>query len=402
MNQIIPEYQQWSHEKLLRYAGMFTWICVGIPLLLTPFYMGESLDLLLYGIWWVAYLAFGKVYWLLARRFRGRSGSQTDIFYLLVLSMCSLIISESSQSGLGGFLNIVLAGALPWFVRLKIGALWLFMINIVLLPVFIQYQGISAMVAVLATALFLGFSAFMFVTALVGLRQYKARDELRRVNAELRATQALLAESTRIGERLRISRELHDLVGHHLTALSLNLEVANHLVTGKASKHVDQAQSLARLLLADVREVVSNLRDDDNLDINKALKRLVEGVPLIEVHLEVSEQVQLNDPELAHVILRSVQELITNCVKHAGAKNLWITLNLDHKQISLVVRDDGRGNDDDIHGNGLNGLKERLLQYGGKMKVSTEPNNGFKVQVCMPTTRAALLEDALAGKKGEE
>ncbi len=72
----------------------------------------------------------------------------------------------------------------------------------------------------------------------------------------------MLTESSRIAERMRISRELHDLVGHHLTALSLNLEVANHLVGGAAQEHVRQAQTVARLLLTDVREAVSQLRED--------------------------------------------------------------------------------------------------------------------------------------------
>src|SRR3546814_12036878 len=78
-----------------------------------------------------------------------------------------------------------------------------------------------------------------------------------RSNSELRATRALLAESSRLSERMRISRELHDLLGHHLTALSLNLEVATHVSSGKAQEHVRQAHTLAKLLLTDVREAVS-------------------------------------------------------------------------------------------------------------------------------------------------
>jgi replicative DNA helicase len=60
---------------------------------------------------------------------------------------------------------------------------------------------------------------------------------------------------------------LHDLLGHHLTALSLNLEVAGHLAQGKAQEHVNQAHTLAKLLLSDVREAVSRLRDDDAIDM---------------------------------------------------------------------------------------------------------------------------------------
>lgn len=383
MDNKIVESQHWSHEKLLRFAGMFTWMCVGIPLLITPFHMGDGLDLAKYLVWWVAYIGFGMMYWTLAQCFEGRHGGQKEIVYLMVLSACSLIISQASESGLGGFLNIVIAGALPWFVRVRIGVVWVILINLLLWPVFTQYEDVGSLLAVLATALFLGFSGFMFVTSLVGLRQYKARDELRQLNAQLRATQALLTESTRVGERLRISRELHDLVGHHLTALSLNLEVANHLVTGNAAEHVNQAQSLARLLLADVREVVSNLRDDDNLDLKKALGRLVEGVPVINVHLNVSEALRISDPERAHVLLRVVQELITNSVKHSSASDMWISLQDEHDKISLHVKDNGRGGDANF-GNGLRGIEERLSHYDGTVSIKTAVGKGFSAQVYMP------------------
>jgi signal transduction histidine kinase len=93
-------------------------------------------------------------------------------------------------------------------------------------------------------------------------------------NAELRATRALLAESARVNERTRISRELHDLLGHHLTALSLNLEVAGHLSEGRVKEHVQQAHTLARLLLTDVREAVSQLREGGAIDLGAALRPL--------------------------------------------------------------------------------------------------------------------------------
>src|SRR5690606_35509497 len=106
---------------------------------------------------------------------------------------------------------------------------------------------------------YVGFTGFAFVTGLVARQQAQAREDQRRLNAELRATRALLAESVRVNERTRISRELHDLLGHHLTALSLNLEIASHLADGAAREHVGQAQTLAELLLSDVREAVSQL-----------------------------------------------------------------------------------------------------------------------------------------------
>src|SRR3546814_18990264 len=113
---------------------------------------------------------------------------------------------------------------------------------------------------------------------MVARQQAQARDEQRRLNAELRATRALLAESARVNERTRISRELHDLLGHHLTALSLNLEVASHITEGKAHDHVGQAHTLARLLLSDVREAGRQHRGNDAIAMSATLLPLDDHV----------------------------------------------------------------------------------------------------------------------------
>jgi len=226
---------------------------------------------------------------------------------------------------------------------------------------------------------------FAFVSSVVVLRQNAARDELRRVNSELQATQTLLAENTRIAERVRIARELHDLVGHHLTALTLNLEVVTHLVDGKVLEHVQQAHSLARLLLADVREVVSDMRRDDLVDLAEALHTLIGGVPKPRIHLDLpSEQVK-TEPERALVLLRCVQEMITNSVRHAQAGNLWIRLSMTRDGLAMSARDDGIGADKVAVGNGLSGMAERLKQLGGKLEIESEPGAGFALHAWLPT-----------------
>src|SRR5207302_2016502 len=85
-----------------------------------------------------------------------------------------------------------------------------------------------------------------------------------RAREELRAAQARLAETTRLGERVRISRELHDALGHHLTALRLNLEAASRTADGRAREPVQAAQSIAQMLLTEVRAAVEELRARDD------------------------------------------------------------------------------------------------------------------------------------------
>ena len=122
------------------------------------------------------------------------------------------------------------------------GVLWLLVSQLAVAPVYYLLLRFPLFEAVMQSLLYGGFSMFIFVTSLVARQQTEARDEQRRLNSELRATRALLAESARVNERTRISRELHDC--HQLTALTLNLEVAGHLAEGQALDHVKRSHAL--------------------------------------------------------------------------------------------------------------------------------------------------------------
>ena len=246
-----------------------------------------------------------------------------------------------AETSLGGILLLIVAGLLPWMLPAAPAMAWLVGQNMLLVVVITLIPDISFSEAAFAGGLFLGISLFAFMSGVVALRQHIARDALRKVNSELRATQALLADNTRIAERVRIARELHDLVGHHLTALTLNLEVATHLVEGRALEHVQQAHSLAKLLLADVREVVSDMRIDDKVDLAAALRTLVSGVPEPYIHLDLPSELSMTDPRRAQVLLRCAQEMITNSVRHAQAQNLWLSLVQDVDGVIMTARDDG-------------------------------------------------------------
>jgi signal transduction histidine kinase len=174
-------------------------------------------------------------------------------------------------------------------------------------------------------------------------------------------------------------------VGHHLTALTLNLEVVTHLVDGKVLEHVQQAHSLARLLLADVREVVSDMRRDDRVNLADALHTLIGGVPKPRIHLDLPSEELMTEPQRAQVLLRCVQEMITNSVRHAQAANLWIRLSMTRDGLAMSARDDGIGADRVAFGNGLSGMAERLKQMGGKLEIESEPGSGFALHAWLPT-----------------
>jgi len=374
---------------MLSIAGLFTWACVGVPMVSGVWYFGEAsgLDSFNQNAWRVSYFTFGLCYLFISRRLGVKRVGGLDIAVLVLLTLSALGVSQFSDSGLGSILLMVVSGVLPWLLRLPLGVGWMILQHAAVVPVFANLPDYQLLDAVLQSALYVGFSSFVFVTSLVARQQVEARDEQRRLNSELRATRALLAESSRLNERMRISRELHDLLGHHLTALSLNLEVASHVSSGKAQEHVRQAQSLAKLLLTDVREAVSQLREDDAINLREALDSLVEGVPGLDIDFTSPPALSISDPVKAQVILRCAQEIITNTVRHAGASRLSLAVQPEEGGVRIASRDNGAGAEGVVAGNGLRGMRERLEHYGGRLDIETTPGRGFAITAWLPLTR---------------
>jgi signal transduction histidine kinase len=202
------------------------------------------------------------------------------------------------------------------------------------------------------------------------------RTELARAHVDLRAAGVLLEESARTAERLRISRELHDLIGHQLTVLTLNLEAARHLEGDAAREHVERADRVARELLGDVRATVGEMRERPT-DLAAALRSLVDGVPGLEVEIEVDPALSLGEEQQV-ALLRLAQEAVTNTLRHSGAAHLRIDVSGEGGAVTLLARDDGAGAAAPRLGNGLRGLRERFEQLGGELTVESGP--GFTVR----------------------
>ncbi len=378
---------RFNHQQLLRYAGLFTWVMVGIPLIYA-WQQGLAENGLLSRSmmgWVLSFLAFGALYVLVVSKLSIYRRGWRDGLYLFFLTVSAVAVSYYSSTGLGSVLLMVIAGILPWVLPISFGLVWLVISHLTIIPVFVfGPMDLTWWEALMQSLLYAGFSTFVFVTGYVAKLQAAAREEQRRLNAELRATRTLLAENSRVGERLRISRELHDLLGHHLTALSLNLEVAGHLTEGVAQEHVKQSHVLAKLLLSDVREAVSEMRHGGNIDILASIEPLLLVVPNLLIELKADHNLRLDDPAQAQVLLRCVQELITNTIKHARAKKLELTLQILDNLLILKSEDDGVGVDLAKLGNGLQGMKERVTELNGHMVIQTAPNHGFSVSITLP------------------
>jgi signal transduction histidine kinase len=120
------------------------------------------------------------------------------------------------------------------------------------------------------------------------------------------------------------------------------------------------------------------------VDLARALRTLVEGVPEPRIHLDLPSERLMTEPQLAQVLLRCTQEIITNSVRHARARNLWIRLTESRGGLALSARDDGRGVSEVQAGNGLIGMSERLNHLGGKLEIESGRGAGFTLHAWVP------------------
>lgn len=231
----------------------------------------------------------------------------------------------------------------------------------------------------------IGFQAFAALTAHYAGSSERARMHLAEVNAELLATRRLLEESARAGERLKLSRELHDVAGHGLTALKLNLTRLARDPSLADREEVAIATMLADDLLHQIRQVVGTLRAHDGLDLRAALDALVHPIPGVRISLDIDPHLRVDDIEQASALLRCVQESITNALRHGRAGTISIRLKQTGDVVRLYVANDGDTPTDLRSGHGLTGMRERLEAAGGALEIVPTPPRGLEVRAIMPT-----------------
>ncbi|WP_084960321.1 sensor histidine kinase [Thermoactinospora rubra] len=233
----------------------------------------------------------------------------------------------------------------------------------------------------LATLLYALIQTAALLSSTAMLREQRLRGELAQAHLELRAAGVALAETARAHERLRISRELHDLMGHQLTALTLELEVARHHDGPQAREHLERADKVARDLLRDVRTTVGQLRTGAP-DLRESLDAMVRDIPGLDVRLWIDDDVRPSE-EVTLTLVRVVQEIVTNTIRHAQASSLRIRIeSTPDDGVRLTSADDGRGSPEIRPGNGLRGLSERILALGGDVRL--DGSDGFRVTARVP------------------
>jgi signal transduction histidine kinase len=210
------------------------------------------------------------------------------------------------------------------------------------------------------------------------LAEKQAKEELSIANQRIRSYALRAQEIGSLQERNRIAREIHDSLGHSLTALNLHLEMALKLSQVKPEKSREvlaEAKRLGSIALSDVRQSVSALRSDPlhNQDLPTAIQKLADEFEFsnhIKPLCQLDATPQLS-PSIATTIYRIVQEALTNISKYAQASEVKIEIHHRSTELELRITDNGRGfiPTNNTTGFGLQGMRERVLSLQGKFAI---------------------------------
>ena len=210
------------------------------------------------------------------------------------------------------------------------------------------------------------------------------------------------AQRTAAQERTRIARDLHDLVGHAVSLMTVQAGVARVALDGddavRAREALGEVETAGRQALDDLRRVLGMLQTPGGGEDGLAPQPGLEAVEdLVEQHRRAGLPVDLHqdgEPRVvpagvALAVYRIVQEALTNVRKHAGAPRTGVTLRYRPQAVEVTVHDHGpgpRGRPRDGHG--LPGMRQRVALYGGELRVGAGPEGGFAVEATVPTTEA--------------
>lgn len=212
--------------------------------------------------------------------------------------------------------------------------------------------------------------------------------ELVRTTLELREARARVAQLAANEERLRLARDLHDLLGHSLSLITLKSELAGRMLPDHPDRAADQVadiEKVSRQALVDVREAVTGYR-------RPRLAAELAGAQVALTAAGVTAEVPAQTPELhgttEAALAWTLREAVTNVVRHSGATRCAVDVTrretLEGPVVELTVEDDGTGPSGAPAGNGLTGLRERLTAVGGTLDTGAARGGGFLLVARVP------------------
>jgi signal transduction histidine kinase len=218
----------------------------------------------------------------------------------------------------------------------------------------------------------------------------QSHQALQEAHQQLQSYARQVEELTEVRERNRIAREIHDTVGHTMTALLVQLQVAKTCMQRDPTKldetlHV--SEELARSALQNVRLSVRALKEEKNQSFLDTLRKLVSDFSEMtgtQAILQVEGDLARISVTLQSTIYRIIQESLTNAKRHGDATEVCVELRIDQEEIRLDIADNGTGTNSIAPSFGLQGMRERVQEFGGSIQFVSETGCGFQVFVRFP------------------
>ncbi|MFB2896240.1 sensor histidine kinase [Aerosakkonemataceae cyanobacterium BLCC-F50] len=243
--------------------------------------------------------------------------------------------------------------------------------------------------------------ALLFILLLVNalLAERQSRNKLLLANEQLRQYALRIEDQATLQERNRIAREIHDSLGHALTAQSIQLENALLFLPADAEKSrsfLQESQKLGARALQEVRRSIATLRSDplQGRTLEGAIAKAITEFQLTS-GIMPNYTLQLEQPierEISIALYRIIQESLTNIYKHSAATEVSVHLQQSHNTIHLQIVDNGQGFDPDRNttGFGLQGMQERTTSLGGQFWLYSQPGAGCRISVSIPLPQKVL------------
>jgi len=335
-----------------------------------------------------AYLVVGTYGFAICRR----SGSLlvgVSYFVVQLLLAATLILLRGSTGELALIL-LPLAGQSALLLPLPGMVPVCFLIYVTLVMPFLTR---GRWVDAIALALIYGTGiVFVVVFTRVAASERKARTALAEANQLLRDHAAQVEELATTKERNRLAREIHDSLGHYLTVVNVQIGAAQAILDQdrqRARDHLSNAQALTQEGLAEVRHSVAALRASptESGPLPEALAKLAEqwNAAGLRANFAVAGTIRPLTPQANLTLYRAAQEALTNVGKHAHATSVDLHLDYcDGDSVHLSVKDNGVGSDNSEGGFGLLGVRERVQQLSGEVRVRTGSGKGFMLEVELP------------------
>jgi two-component system sensor histidine kinase DesK len=372
-------------QNLRQRAIKFLWTGIWLAYLSAPvsdlLHGGHSDGVVVLG--WIGLVAFVAWYFLLIFRTGRRDTTRTVLGALTVLAAQSALLSLSLGREwlvLFVYVSVASGAALP----LRLARFTIPAVSALLTAIALAVPGGEAYLAsLLLPALLGGFS-------MTGVR------ELIRTTQELREARATVAQLAANEERLRLARDLHDLLGHSLSLITLKSELAGRMLPGhpeKAAQQVADIEQVSRQALVDVREAVTGYRRPRlGAELAGARDALTAAGIAADLPADPGSPFTDASEDSESALAWALREAVTNVVRHSGARRCTVDLvrcqTLDGPILELTVDDDGTGapaGPAGAPGSGLAGLAERLEKVGGTLEAGRS-RHGFRLVARAPAT----------------